>query len=223
LSDPWVIFDSMFEDLGSVGDEPVLARLDAVLDELVGLDLTARSGEQVLGLLAGLEARVRRLAVVDQALVAEADRRGLAGERGCRSTAVMLTGLLRIGPHEAAGRVAAAGWLAPRVSLTGVPVPAEYPQTAAAQAEGVISAAHARIVTTTIDRLPVDIRDEQFDELEAFLVTQARQFPPPTLAGIARRLTETSPRTATSPGIATGSGTSPCTSARTAPAAGPSS
>ena len=46
-------------------------------------------------------------------------------------------------------------------------------------------------MTRTIDRLPVDIRDGQFDELEAFLVGQARQFPPPTLAGIARRLTET--------------------------------
>ena len=100
----------MFEDLALVGDEPLLARLDAVLDELVGLDLTARCGEQVLGLLAGLEARVRRLAVVDQALVAEADRRGLAAERGCRSTAALLTGLLRIGPHEAAARVAAAQW-----------------------------------------------------------------------------------------------------------------
>ena len=61
-----------------MGAEPALARLDAVLEELVGLDLSARSGEQVLGLLAGLEARVRRLAVVDQALVAEVDRRGFA-------------------------------------------------------------------------------------------------------------------------------------------------
>ena len=140
----------MFEDLESVGDEPVLARLDAVLDELVGLDLTARSGEQVLGLLTGLEARVRRLATVDQALVTEADRRGLAAERGCRSTAVMLTGLLRIGPHEAAARVSAAARLAPRVSFTGEPMPAEYPRTAAAQASGAISAAHANLVTRTI-------------------------------------------------------------------------
>ena len=138
----------MFEDLAVVGAEPVLARLDAVLDELTELDLTARSGEQVLGVLAGLEARVRRLAVVDQALVAEVDRRGLAAERGCRSTAALLVGLLRVGHREAAGRVCAAARLAPRVSLTGAPMPAEYPQTAAAQAAGVISPGHARIVTT---------------------------------------------------------------------------
>ena len=85
MSDPWLIFDSMFEDLGSVGAEPVLARLDAVLDELVGLDLSGRSGEQVLGLLAGLEARVRRLAVVDQALVAEVERQPRSAARPRRS------------------------------------------------------------------------------------------------------------------------------------------
>ena len=62
-------------------------------------------------------------------------------------------------------------------------------------------------MTRTIDRLPVDIRDEQFDELEAFLVAQARQFPPPTLAGIARRLTETLAPDGPSPATATGSGT----------------
>ena len=191
LSDLCHIFDIMFEDLVLVGDEPVLARLGSALDELTGLDLSARSGEQVLGLLAGLEARVRRLAVVDQALVAEVDRRGFAAERGCRSTAVLLTGLSRVGHREAAGRAAAAARRAPRVALTGAPMPAEFERTAAAQAEGMISPAHARIVTTTIDRLPVDIRDEQFDDLEAFLVGQARQFPPRTLAGIARRLTET--------------------------------
>jgi hypothetical protein len=200
LSDLCHIFDSMFEDLVLVGDEPVLARLGSALDELTGLDLSARSGEQVLGLLAGLEARVRRLAVVDQALVAEVDRRGFAAERGCRSTAVLLTGLSRVGHREAAGRAAAAARLAPRVSLTGAPMPAEFERTAAAQAEGMISPAHARIVTTTIDRLPVDIRDEQFDDLEAFLLAQARQFPPPTLAGIARRLSETLAPDGTEPG-----------------------
>jgi len=139
-----------------VGAEPVLARLGSALDELAGLDLTSRSGEQLLALLRGLEEHSRRLAVVDQALVAEADRRGLAAGRGCRSTATLLVGLLRVGHREAAGRVAAAARLAPRVSLTGAAMPAEYPRTAAAQAEGVISPAHATLVTRTIDRLPVD-------------------------------------------------------------------
>ena len=191
LSLPRHIIKHLFEDVIGVGEAPVLARLDAVLDDLVALDLTSCSGPDVLALLAGLEARVRRLAIADHLLVAEAEQRGLAAERGCRSTAALLTGLLRIAPHEAAARVSAAARLAPRVPLTGEPMPAEYPQTASAQAEGAISPAHARIVTTTIDTLPSDIRDEQFDELETFLVGQARQFPPPTLAGIARRLTET--------------------------------
>ena len=181
----------MFEDLGDVEDDQVLARLDAVVDDLVGLDLSARTGPQLLALLAGLEAQTRRFAVADHALVAEAERRGLAGERGCRSTAVLLTGLLRIGPYEASARVDAALRMGPRTSLTGEPMPAEFAQVAAAQAEGAISPAHAGLVTRTIGKLPCDIRDERFDELEGFLVGQARQFAPPTLAMIARRLTET--------------------------------
>ena len=77
LSDLCHIFDSMFEDLALVGAEPVLARLGSALDELAGLDLTSRSGEQLLALLRGLEEHSRRLAVVDQALVAQVDRRGV--------------------------------------------------------------------------------------------------------------------------------------------------
>ena len=50
----------MFEDLGDVVDDPVLARLDAVLDDLVGLELGSCAGPDVLAFLAGLEARVRR-------------------------------------------------------------------------------------------------------------------------------------------------------------------
>ena len=146
----------------------MLARLSSVIDDLVGVDLSARSGPQILALLQGLEAQTRRLAVADHGLLAEADRRGLADERGCRSTAVMLAGLLRLSPHEAAARVEAATRLAPRVSLTGEPMPAEYPQTAAAQADGAISAAHASLVIRAIGKLPCDIRDERFDELEGF-------------------------------------------------------
>src|SRR5664279_622812 len=72
----------MFEDVCGVVEEPVLARLDAVLDDLVALELTSLTGEQLLGLVAGVEARVRRLGVVDHVLLAEAGRRGLAAERG---------------------------------------------------------------------------------------------------------------------------------------------
>ena len=70
-------------------------------------------------------------------------------------------------------------------------MPAQFPQTAAAQAAGAISAAHARIVTTTINRLPAAMRDERFDEIESFLVSQAQQFCPSGLASVSRRMADT--------------------------------
>ena len=144
----------MFEDVGDPDEHPVIARLDSVLDELTELDLTTRSDDQILGLLRGIEARTRRLAVVDQALVAQAERRGLAPSGAAGRPRRCWSGLLRVSPHEAAGRVAAAARAGPAgVADRRRRCPPQYPQTAAAQAAGAISAAHARIVTTTIDRL----------------------------------------------------------------------
>lgn len=169
----------------------LLARLDGVLDDLSRLELSAHAGDDILDLLRGLEERTRRLASVDHALIAEVETRGLARERGAGSSTALLVDLLRISPREAHARVGAAARLAPRRGLSGEPMPPEYPQTAFAQAAGTISAAHAQLITTCIAKLPALVRDEQFDDIEAFFVEQAHQFAPDLLAKIARRLADT--------------------------------
>ena len=154
----------------------LLARLDGLLDEFTTLDLTRYGDDELRDLLAGVERRVRRFAVVDHALIAETESRGLGQQHGCANTTAFLARLLGIGTGQARLRVRAAQHLAPRRALSGENLPPEFPITAAAQAEGAISVEHARVVTGTIKALPAALRDEQFDEIEAELVDYARRF-----------------------------------------------
>ena len=78
------------------------------VDDLQQLELTALGDEQLLSVLRELETQHRRLAAVDQRLIAEIESRGLAGQRACRSTAALLGQLLRISPAEASARLRAA-------------------------------------------------------------------------------------------------------------------
>ncbi len=57
-------------------------------------------------------------------------------------------------------------------------LPAEFPSTAAAVAEGAISGRHAAVITRTVHNLPVDVRDELGDWVETHLLEHARSVDP---------------------------------------------
>ena len=177
----------------TVGDTAtdLTAQFSATVDDLQQLELTALADEQLLDVLRELETQHRRLAAVDQRLIAEIEARGLAGQKACRNTAALLGQLLRISPAEASARLRAAADTGPRRGLTGEMLAPIYPRVAAAQADGTISAVHARIITHTIDRLPVAVQADYDQSLEAFLVAKARLFEPRLLAQVARRICDT--------------------------------
>ena len=85
-----------------------LGQLSATVDTLTGLDLTRLHRDDLLELLRGLETQRRRLPVVDHALVAELDQRGVAGELAARDTKTLLRDVLRLTPHQAGARYDAA-------------------------------------------------------------------------------------------------------------------
>src|SRR4051794_18050625 len=145
--------------------------------------------EELLAAVTDLEVEARKLVSRRHALVAELEARGLARERGMRTTAGLLSRLLRIGVGEAKARVQAAADLGPRRGLTGEELPPIYPVVAAAQAEGVLSERHAKLIVDTVEALPDEVRKEHEDGVEADLVQYAREFDPTTLARTARRIT----------------------------------
>jgi hypothetical protein len=178
----------MFSNEAGGSPHEAIAQLRSVVDVLQALELTASTDEEVLEVLRELEAQKRRLAAVDHRLIAEAEQRRLAAPRGCASTGALLRQLLRIEPAEASARVRAAAELGPRRALTGEPLPAIFPATAAACAAGLISPRHAATITQTIDKLPAAIQAELERTVESILLTHATEMDPRQLRTAARDL-----------------------------------
>jgi len=180
----------MFESEGSpiAAVEVALGQLTAAVDVLAELDLTRLNRDELLTLLRGLETQRRRLPVVDHALVAELDQRGVAGELAARDTKTLLRDVLRLSPRQAKARYTAAVDLGPRRGLTGDALPALLPAVAAAQAGGVISVEHARVITRVIEQLPPTLEAVHGPAVEARLVAEAARFDPSVLARIGRHL-----------------------------------
>ena len=181
----------MFEHATCADRHPVAARLAAVIDELTNLPLDTLARDELLALTRDLETQRRRLPVTDHRLVAELSARGVAAELSVRDTRTLLASMLRIAPDEATARVRAAEHLGPRRGLSGEDLGPLFPRAAAALAEGVISERHARVITSTVDRLPLAVAASCDQQVEAFLTEQASVFDPKRLAVIARRLRDT--------------------------------
>jgi len=176
----------MFDRLDESRFQDVLDRFTAGVDALTGLDLSAAGQDELLDLLRGVEVQTRRAAVADHALVAELEARGTAAELGARDTKALLRDVLRLSPAQAKARVTAAGDLGPRRALSGEALPAVFPAVAAAQADGALSAEHARVIRAAVTDLPVGLRAEHGAEMERFLVEHAHRYCPAVIGRLAK-------------------------------------
>ncbi len=158
------------------------------IDAVAAIQPYGLSRDDLLALTRAVETQRRRLPAVDHQLINEIDARGVAVRVGARSTASLLRDVLRLSPGEAAGRVRDASRFGPGESLSGQPIPAIFPQVAAAQAEGRISTGHAQVVARAIEALPAAVRAEHGDSVEHRLVSEAAHFDPDHLAKLARHV-----------------------------------
>ncbi|HEY0167869.1 MAG TPA: DUF222 domain-containing protein [Jatrophihabitans sp.] len=150
--------------------------------------LSRVSDADVLAELRELEVLRRRLAAVDHTLIAELDRRAIAGRLTMPTTSAVLQGLLRLSPHEAKRRVVAARACGPRHTLTGQPLPALRPALAAAQADGSVSTEHTEVILTTLNNLPTEVSVEDQALAEKHLVEAAAILRPREVAAVGRRI-----------------------------------
>jgi hypothetical protein len=178
----------MFDSDLHEADAQLIARLHQVLDELTTAELTARSDGEVLALWRELESCRRRLAPIDHALFQEVQARHLAWTCGAKSITLLARHVLRISTAEASARVKAAEALGRRRSLTGELLAPIYAKVAAAQANGSVAEAAAKVITGLIDRLPDAVRCEQDVQIEEFLVKQASILDLDALKQIGQRL-----------------------------------
>ena len=176
------------------GGAAVLAAsgLSAAVAELAQCSLSMVADEELLEVLRVTERARRQVEALDATLIAELEARNVPGRLVLRGPAQLLSGLLNLSPAESSARVRQARELGPRSTLTGGRLPPLLPATAAARADGAITAKHAEVIIQAMARLRaahLPVPDQA--AAEAFLVEQAQAFTATTLAGIARQLVDT--------------------------------
>jgi hypothetical protein len=181
----------MHESVTGWAGAELAAGLDTLVRDLQALSLTSATDEQVLDLWRALEAHRRKLAVVDHAIIRQVQQRHVAFAVGAKNDVHLARDVLRITPHEAKARIAAAEACGPNIAVSGEPLPPIHCDVAAAQAAGEISPAHAALIVKTVDRLPVGVQDEHGESAEKLLVDAARELDPQLLGGVAVRLAAT--------------------------------
>ena len=138
-----------------------------------------------------LEIATRQLESCSRHVLAEVDRRGVAGEYGANSTSSLLQQLLLISPYEAGARARAAQEFCPRVAMSGEVMEPLFRFAGAALSAGEISLTHAKIIAATRTALPSKVDAVHRDAVEEFLTGQARVLAPKQLANAAERLRDT--------------------------------
>ena len=146
------------------------------------------TGTAVLDRLRELEFQKQAIEVEQLGLIAQIETEHLAYDLGAKNTTVLLRDVLRIGARDAAGRMKLALAVTPRRTLTGDPVEAAHPQTAAALAEGEISTRHAATVVAMTDKIDDLLADQSAPLYETALLDFAAEHDPDLLARFANGL-----------------------------------
>ncbi|HEV2886978.1 MAG TPA: DUF222 domain-containing protein [Jatrophihabitans sp.] len=167
------------------------AALSAVVAELIAAPLSPLTEPELLDTIRMVEQARRQLEYLDHVLVSEIEARNVPARHVLRGTSYFLAGLLTLSPAESSRRVRQARELGPRVTLTGDRLEPLLPATAAARADGAITAQHADVIARAVGKVRHHLAADHLADVEHFLVEQAQLFDAKLLAGIARQLIDT--------------------------------
>lgn len=168
--------------------ESALDALDSAVDALTGLSFDALSCPQLLAVASRLERAARRMPVAEQAMVGRLAREATPAQLGGLVLTQAVAEALQISAADAKRRIGNAAALAPRVGLTGEPLPPLLAETAAAQARGDIGPEQITIVRKILKKLPRHTRPDIAVDAEAQMAANAAQFRPEQLRAVGRRL-----------------------------------
>ncbi|WP_156524918.1 DUF222 domain-containing protein, partial [Nocardia pseudobrasiliensis] len=179
---------SIPESIADPSAEAAVSLLEAAAEQVSKLNTIPLSNRDRLTMLRRLEAVTRALPAVGLELVAQLHEQWDTGEFASSSMIDVLADSLRITPAEARARWRAADDLAHHTSLTGEVLDPVLPAIATAQADGVIGAAHVKIVRDTLAHLPCVVDAETKAHAEAELAHYATQLRPDQLRKVADKL-----------------------------------
>jgi hypothetical protein len=162
--------------------------MDRAIAELLSRDWNRLSDAELLESVRQVEAWSRQLYAVALTVTGELDSRGLAGEHGVSSTAVLLRQLLRLSPQAARRRVEDAKVVSCSTTLSGSRVASRSPGAAAALRAGTLSEEQLGVVRRTLRELPDGVAPSTRIEVEQQLVGEAHRFDPSQLGKLAMRI-----------------------------------
>ena len=171
-------------NISSITD--VFAGLDAAVAAVGELDLVALPLSELVEVLDRLETARRcatALAYDAAAAVDQRDEQAL----GAKSHRI-IADAVRVSPAEAKRRIHSAGRLAPRITVTGQPVPPGLPATAKAWHAGMLDGEHLRVIERFFRDLPGHVTPADAVAAEAFLAEHAAHLRPDQLDKLAGQL-----------------------------------
>ncbi|WP_209921864.1 HNH endonuclease signature motif containing protein [Mycolicibacterium lutetiense] len=150
-----------------------VAALRAAYDAFAACDLTALTRTELLGVLDEYEALTCQMPTVLHRLLAQLQADTTPQEMGAKSWNTVLRIRWRLSTAEASRRLGEAAELGPRRALTGEPLPPVLPVVAAAEAAGLITADHVKVLRDAVSRLPSFVDTTTAEQFEADLVRVA--------------------------------------------------
>ncbi len=163
--------------------QAAVACVDALRESVPSL-----RGQELIAAVCGIEVLTRKTHAAMLELLAGLDAAKVAGEQGFGTTSRLLSAMLDLSSGQARARVRDAEQLATRRSLTGEPLPARLPVTAAALTSGAIGTGQLKVITQAMAALPSTVSQDDRDWAEATLAGHAQNFDPSRLRVIARRV-----------------------------------
>ncbi|MGB7504745.1 MAG: DUF222 domain-containing protein [Mycobacterium sp.] len=128
--------------------------LRAAFDAVAACDIDLLTRDELIGPLDELQTLTCQLPAVSQRLLVRLQTETTPQQMGAKSWKDVLTVRWRISAAEANRRLNEAAVLAPRRTITGEPLPAVLPATAAAQALGLINSEHVAVIRAAVKKLP---------------------------------------------------------------------
>ncbi|MFV1364099.1 DUF222 domain-containing protein [Mycolicibacterium elephantis] len=136
------------------GLQAAIAELSAAYDQVAACDLDLLTRPDLLAALDEIETVACQLPTMRHRLLARLQRETTPAQLGAKSWKDVLRVRYRISTKEANRRLTEAELLAPRHTVTGQPLAAALPATAAAQAHGLITTEHVEVIRKSIAKLP---------------------------------------------------------------------
>ncbi|MGE2725925.1 DUF222 domain-containing protein [Mycolicibacterium pulveris] len=167
------------------GLQAAIAELSAAYEKVAACELELLTRPDLLAALDEVETLSCQLPTMRQRLLSRLQCETTPGELGACSWKEVLRVRYRISTKEAHRRVTEAELLAPRQAMTGQPLPAALPATAAAQAHGLINAEHLEVIRKSIAKLPGWVDAVTRDQFEVDLVRTAVKVGPKELTDTA--------------------------------------